>query len=123
MPIAETVVTLANCVLRARSPLSDWERSLYDVLLQMPRFRDRREVDLWEHQFRETWRMGADSVENPDGYFATSHLLGEIFELGCYNLYTAFDASGTRGELNSLVRCFNVHHNIETPADLDVSEW
>ena len=121
MPIAETVVALADCIASAREPLTDWERSLVDALKTMPKHRDASELDEWEHEFRAAWRDGASSVENPDGFFTTSHLLGEVFELGRENLYTAFNAP--TGTYKELVRSLNVHHDIPAPDDLDVSEW
>jgi len=123
MPIAETVVALADCIAEARNPLTDWERSLVDALKTMPAHRDAGTLDEWEGEFRDAWRYGASSVENPDGYFQTSKLLGDVFELGRCNLYQVFSASGARGEYKSLVRTFNVHHGIPAPDDLGVSEW
>ncbi|PHS10656.1 MAG: hypothetical protein COA78_10870 [Blastopirellula sp.] len=120
MPIAETVVILANTIATARDPLTQWETSLYEALIQLPRFRDVMEIDEWERLFREAWRKGA---ENADGYFSTSRLLEQVFELGRYNLYTAFNSSATCGQLNTLVRELNVHHDICAPDHLDVSEW
>ena len=121
MPIAETVVALADCIATARAPLSDWERSLHAALLLMPKHRDAGTLDEWEGLFRDSWREGANTVENPDGYFETCRLFGKVFELGRHNLYTAFSAP--RGVYNTLVRELNVHHNIPAPDDLDVSEW
>ena len=123
MPISETVVTLAKCVAKARSPLTDWERSLYDALLKMPKFREQNSLDGWEKQFLEALATGEFVEESSNSCMVTSHLLKEIFELGRYNLYTAFDTPGVRRELNALVRCLRVNHNIEPPTKLDVSEW
>ena len=123
MPITETVVTLAKCVAEARSPLTDWERSLYDALLKMPQFREQNSLDGWEKQFLEALAKGEFVEESSNSCMVTSHLLKEIFELGRYNLYTAFDTPGVRRELNALVRCLRVNHNIEPPTKLDVSEW
>ena len=123
MPITETVVKLAKCVAKARSPMTDWERSLYDALLKMPEFLERDNLDGWEKNFLEAFAQGEFVKESANNCLVTSHLLREIFELGRYNLYTAFDTSGVLRELNALVRCLRVHHKIELPAKLDVSEW
>ena len=121
MPIAETVVALADCIASAREPLNEWERLLVDALRTMPKHRDASEIDQWEHEFLAAWRAGAPSVENPDGFFTTSRLLSEVFELGRENLYTAFTAP--TGTYRELVRSLNVHHNITAPDDLDVAVW
>ena len=123
MPIAETVVILADTIVSARDPLTQWETSLYEALIHLPRFRDAMEIDEWERLFREAWRKGVESAGNADGYFSTSRLLDQVFELGRCNLYTAFNASATCGQLNTLVRELNVHHDICAPDHLDVSEW
>jgi hypothetical protein len=116
MPIAETVVSLAKCVAKARSPLTEWERSLYDALLKMPEFREQDSLDAWEKQFLEALAKGEFVEESSNSCLVTSQLLKAIFELGRYNLYTAFDTPGVRRELNALVRCLRVNHNIEPPA-------
>ncbi|MFY7699973.1 MAG: hypothetical protein ACOVQH_06850 [Burkholderiaceae bacterium] len=116
-------MTLAKCVAEARSPLTDWERSLYDALLKMPEFVEQGSLDGWEKKFLEALAKGEFVEGSSNGCLVTSHLLKEIFELGRYNLYMAFDTPGVRRELNALVRCLRMKHNIETPAKLDVSEW
>lgn len=123
MPIAETVAELARCVADARDPLSEWERQLVSVLVDMPTYRDRDEICEWESLFDDAWERGAADSESSERYFGTGRLLGEIFELGRLNLYTEFSEGRTSGHYRFLVRELKVHHEINAPDDLDVSEW
>ena len=114
MSLCEFISEVAAILVRERSPMSTREAYLSFVLQGMPYFRDVRRLDLWETAYIEVAPR-----EDPS---QTERLLDELFSLGSYNLYGAFDPEGTRRCYERLREKFTESgHSL--PESAHLSDW
>ncbi len=98
MGVCEFVGSLADAVAATQGGISGWHNLLLHILRSAPIYRDAGRLDAWDEAFRHA-RGAAES----------SHLLeliDAIFDLGSYNMFGAFDTSGTQQEYERLVQKF-----------------
>jgi hypothetical protein len=114
MGLSEIVAELANALTAARQPLTHRERFLLHVLSGMPKYRDVSRLDLWETAYKEVI---------PDNDLSeTEQIIDDIFSLGQYNLYGAFDAAGTTDCYNKLAARL-AQKGLRLPPVQGVQDW
>jgi hypothetical protein len=114
MGLSEVVASLAEAIAAARQPLSPREAYLLHVLRGMPLYRDIGRLDLWESAYNE--------VAPADGASETERLIDDLFGLGQYNLYGAFDAGGTVTYYHRLLASL-AGSGIKPPPVADIQNW
>ncbi|MGL4608231.1 MAG: hypothetical protein ACRCYY_00890 [Trueperaceae bacterium] len=101
MNVSTTVAELANAVARHFPKLTSRQRLRLELLKLMPLYVDIHDLSCWERAFKETY---------PDKQARRSkagRLIEDIFRLGEFNLYTAFDKQGTLEKYNALAKQLN----------------
>src|SRR5438105_14382386 len=116
MGVCDVVAQLADAISASKNPLTARQALLVHLLRAMPMYRDIRRLDCWEAAILNAHAIADDE---PSG---TARLLQAIFEFGPYNLYAAFDESGTRGEFSGLGRELAAA-GISPPLDPDLRDW
>ena len=112
MGVCRAVVALAASGRVMTPP----QKLLAYLLRAMPLYAEAARLDLWEGACMDVAPLN-EGDQSPLG-----NLLDAVFTLGRYNLYAAFDASGTRGEFAEVVRQFT-DAGIPVPATPDLSNW
>ena len=116
MGVCKTVALLAKTVETIKLPINSRHKLLIQLLKLIPLYKEIRALDEWE-----TACQGV--LEDQDDTSEIGSLLWEVFEFGRYNLYAAFDATGTAACYNNLVKHFE-NHNIKIPMwDSELDEW
>lgn len=114
MGLCEIVGSLADAVAATQDDRSGWQNLLLHILRSAPIYRDADRLDVWDEAFRY-----ARGEAEPSPFV---ELIDAIHDLGSYNLYGAFDASGTQQEYDRLVQRFRAA-GIPTPVAPDLSDW
>lgn len=121
MSISAVVAQLADVVAQVGAPLSAWESRLLEELRIMPLRVDERDLGWWDSRYGQVHFAGpAEEKNNPR---TVVRMFDEIFAFGSYNLYTTFDAEGTRVEYSKLVNRLNANLGTQLHADQDVTTW
>jgi len=112
MGICATVKDLAEAIEKSKLDVHAQHRHQIEILSDMQRYADARDLGNWESTFQST-------LDELDDQSEVGLLLWEIFELGRFNLYAAFNPVGTQYEYETLkklllqhgVRIDTVHSN------------
>jgi hypothetical protein len=116
MGVCQAVAALADALAASGRVLTPQQELLAYLLRAMPLYSEVRRLDAWESACLDVPRLN-EGDQSPVG-----RLLDAVFALGRYNLYAAFDESGTRGEFSDVARQF-AEASIPVPAVPDLSDW
>ena len=94
--LCETIAALADAVGITFENRSAWDDLLIHILRSAPVYRDAGRLDAWDEAYRHA-RGGLDHSTS------IIELLDLIAELGTYNMYGAFDVTGTKVEYDRVV--------------------
>lgn len=114
MGVLDVVAALADSVAATYGPLNPRHTLMVRVLRWGREYAEAGRLDAWESAFQD---VEGEVESSPIG-----ELLGDIFELGRYNLYTLFDPQGTRAAYQQLAEKFQ-RAQIPTPPSPDLSDW
>jgi hypothetical protein len=113
--LCDVVGSLADAVAATHHHRSGWHNLLIHILRAAPIYRDAGRLDAWDEAFR--YARGDAEATSP-----IVELLDAVSDLGSFNMYGAFDVSGTQQEFIRLVRRFEAA-GVPTPTISEISGW
>jgi hypothetical protein len=122
MILCKTVATLANKVRGQLKNSTEIQQKMLDVIEKMPDYCREKRLDNWEEEYTKVYNimyglLGSDPAEG-----SNEHAINEIFELGAYNLYAAFQTYKTKEYYQKMVTTL-LQQGITIPDNLPVSDW
>ena len=99
MGVCSTVSALATAILDQNEDLSVRHRLRVELLKLMPLYLGIRDLSLWEDAVAETYEEQDDTSD-------VGLILGEIFDFGRRNLYSAFNKDASKKCYDDLEKLF-----------------
>ena len=88
MLVSHAVQAIADTIGASRRAILPHQQARIELLRLMPTYAEARDLGAWEAAYKD--------VSSPESDTAFDLLLDAVFEFGEYNLYCAFDHTGTK---------------------------